>query len=183
MSLGMTLIPVALGGDSRQPVFQSRDRMRLAGEDLPAAVRRRLAEATGLIHPPEMTIDAADAVPARTEAAEALSDIDYGNWTERRPIDVARLDPGAFELWRTDPTAAPHGGESLADVRMRVDRWLTSLDARSGHLAALCPAIVAKVVVAAALDAPLSIIWRLDLLPWSMTELTQFRGRWTLRLG
>lgn len=183
MALRMTLIPAPTAEGISQPIFQGRDQRRVGGEDLHEAARLRLAEATVLSHPPELTIEADVSAKVRIEAADALSEVDYGSWTRRPLSDVARLAPQAFELWRTDLMAAPHGGESLVHVRARVGRWLKSVEQQSGRIVVVCPSLIAKVVLSVALDAPLPLIWRLDLLPSSATELTHYQGRWMLRLG
>lgn len=183
MAVRMTLICVPTGNESYAPLFPSRDRLVLPFEILSEKIRRRLNEADHLIHSPAIVIGSSASVRARAEAAEALSDLDYGSWTNRAMADIARDDPGAFELWRTDMAAAPHGGESVVSARERVGQWLTSIDERIGHIVTMCPAVIARIVLVAALDAPLPMIWRLDLMPWSAVELTRYGGRWALRLG
>jgi len=178
MALRLTLIPVPAGNDARAPLFPGRDRLDLPFEGLAESVRRRLAEADRIIHAPEIVLGSGGA-----EAAAALSEVDYGGWTGRAMADVATGDPEAFEVWRTDMAAAPHGGESLLAVRARVGRWLATIEGRQGHLTALCSPVVARIALTAALDAPLTMIWRLDPMPWAMIELTFHRGRWALRLG
>jgi broad specificity phosphatase PhoE len=48
---------------------------------------------------------------------DRLAELDYGDWDEQR---VADLPHHTVERWRSDPTFAPPGGESLADLRARV---------------------------------------------------------------
>ncbi len=183
MAARLTLISVPTGNDRRAPRFPGRDRLDLPFDSLPETIRRRLAEADSLIHSPEIVLGVHATVRTRAEAAAALFELDYGGWTNQVMADVADETPGAFDLWRTDMAAAPHGGESMLDVRGRIGRWLASLDERSGSIVALCPALIVKIALVAALDAPLPMIWRLDPLPWSATELTRHGGRWALRLG
>ncbi|WP_169453550.1 histidine phosphatase family protein [Pleomorphomonas oryzae] len=178
MAARLTLISVPTGNDRRAPHFPGRDRLDLPAEGLPEAVSRCLADADRLVHPPEIAIGAGH--PAPVETTKALSDLDYGNWTNRAIADIAGAEPAAFELWRTDMTAAPHGGESFAVARQRVGRWLASL--AETPVVALCPTTIVRLALVTALEAPLPLIWRLDPMPWSATELTRHGGRWALRL-
>lgn len=183
MAHRLTLISVPTDDDRRAPRFPGRDRLDLPFDSLPEAVRRCLADADHLIHAPEIALGASAAVRAPAEVAEALSDLDYGSWTNRPMAEVAAADPAGFEVWRMDGTAAPHGGEAIAGARDRVGRWLAALDGQSGCIVALCPAVIVRIALAAALDAPLQMIWRLDPMPWSASHLTRHGDRWSLRLG
>jgi len=69
---------------------------------------RQTAEAMGL-----------DAVPE-----SGLAGCDFGAWTGRTLDDVLGATPDAVTAWLTDPTACPHGGESLSALLERVGRWL-----------------------------------------------------------
>jgi broad specificity phosphatase PhoE len=80
----------------------------------------------------------------------------------------------------TDPDAAPHGGESLAQVLARVRGWLDAQAGLSGTAVAITHAGVVKAAVVAALDAPPSAFWRIDVAPLSVTELHAHDGRWTV---
>ena len=183
MAARLTLISVPTGNDRRAPRFPGRDRLDLPFESLPETVRRSLAEAYRLIHSPEIVLGASAAVRAPAEAAGALAELDYGRWTGRAMTEIAHDDPDGFDLWRTDAAAAPHGGEAIADARQRIGGWLASLEDRSGSIVALCPALMTRLVLVAALDAPLPTIWHLDPMPWSASQLTRHGGRWALRLA
>lgn len=180
MAAHLTLISVPTGNDRRAPHFPGRERLPLPSEGLPDAVRQCLAEADRLAHPPEIAFG--DGHPAPVETTKALSDLDYGGWTNRAIADIAGAEPAAFDLWRTDMAAAPHGGEPFASARHRIGRWLVTLEEMSGSIVALCPATVVRLALVAALDAPLPMIWRLDPMPWSVSQLTRHGGRWSLRL-
>lgn len=179
MAARLTLISVPTGNDRRAPHFPGRDRLDLPSQGLPEAVSRFVAEADRLAHPPEIVVGIGHPAPA--EVATALSDLDYGGWTNRTIADISGAEPAAFEQWRTDMAAAPHGGESFASARQRIGRWLASLEEVS--MVALCPATIVRLALVTALDAPLTMIWRLDPMPWSASQLTRHGGRWSLRLA
>lgn len=177
MSARLTLIAVPSGDDVRSPRFPGRQRLNLDAAGLPEPVRSRLAGADALFHAPEIALGT-----FRGEAVAALAEVDPGRWAGRAMAEVADAEPEAFALWRTDMAFAPAGGEALLSARARAGRWLASLAGRSGDMAALAPMIMARVLLTAALDAPLPLVWRIDVMPWSATGLTRHRDRWALRL-
>ncbi|WP_370677091.1 histidine phosphatase family protein [Pleomorphomonas sp. PLEO] len=183
MAARLTLITVPTDNDRRAPRFPGRDRLDLTFESLPETVRRCLSEADHLIHAPEIAIGPNATVRVPAEVAEALSNLDYGNWANRTMTEIAGADPAGFEVWRMDMAAAPHGGEAISSARDRVGGWLAGLEERSGAIVALCPATIVRIALTAALEAPLSMIWRLDPMPWSACELTRHGDRWSLRLS
>ena len=183
MAVRLTLISVPIDNDRGAPRFPGRDRLDVAFDSLPEPVRRCLDDADHLIHAPEIVLGFSAALRAPAEMAEALSDLDYGNWANRTIADVAGSDPAGFEVWRMDGAVAPHGGEAIAGARDRVGRWLAALDGRSGAIVALCPALIVRIALTAALDVPLQMIWRLDPMPWSASQLTRHGDRWSLRLS
>lgn len=146
---------------------------------------RAAAERVGLIS----RLDACQTGPERrcgqTAAAlglhavvePALADLDHGRWRGRSLSDVP-----ADELarWVSDPTANPHGGETLVSLVNRVARWLAG--ERSRREAAITHQSVVRAAVLIALNAPTSAFWRIDAPPLSVTELTGAPGRWSLRL-
>jgi len=53
-----------------------------------------------------------------------LRDCDYGRWTGRSFDEVQAQEPEALADWIKDPSATPHGGESVVAVMARVSIWL-----------------------------------------------------------
>jgi broad specificity phosphatase PhoE len=87
-------------------------------------------------------------------------------------------------IWLTDPTRAPHGGESVVELIARVGRWMDSLTTgrteRTRVVAVTHPAVI-RAAILVALDAPPKSFWRIDIAPVSRTVM-HFRGHaWTLR--
>jgi broad specificity phosphatase PhoE len=69
----------------------------------------------------------------------------------------------------------------VVDVMIRVRKWLDSLAARRGRLAAVTHPAVIRAAVLVALDAPPRSFWRVDVAPASRTVM-HLRGQaWTLR--
>lgn len=80
----------------------------------------------------------------------------------------------------TDPTARPHGGETLAELGARVGRWLDAEATLDGDAVAITHPAVVRVAVLHALHAPAESFWRVDAEPLSITELHARSGRWRL---
>jgi broad specificity phosphatase PhoE len=95
---------------------------------------------------------------------QGLLDIDYGHWGGRSFDDVAARWPDLYRLWRT----APHqvqipGGESLADVRARVEQGLCEIVAcHEGEIVVLVGhQVVNKILICVMLGLGTSAFWRI----------------------
>lgn len=140
--------------------------------------------------PPYDAVFCAPEVSARETASllgadpviiEPLRDADYGLWNGRGLDEIAAGSPLDLQAWLSAPAAAPHGGESFDDVRLRCVAWLDSQHAMGGHRLAVTHAIILKLVLAHVLEAPLSAIWRADVEPLGALTLTSNGQRWALR--
>ena len=175
MAIRLTLIAVPPAG--RAPAFPTRQPVTLRAGDLPPPVAAHIAAADRRLCAPEIRLDGSLAAEAVADLAEA----DYGRWSGRKFADIA-VDPAGIEAWRGDAAAAPHGGESLADVRQRVESWLRRSLGENGRLAVLASATIVRTAVLAVLDAPTSALWSLEVTPWAEVGLTGDGRRWALRL-
>ncbi|MEV6330249.1 histidine phosphatase family protein [Streptomyces sp. NPDC051909] len=110
----------------------------------------------------------------------ALAGCATGRWRGRRLDELTVEEPASVAAWLTDPGAAPHGGESLRELRARVAEWMEGLG--SGTLCAVAEPDVIRAAVAHALGAPEEVFWRLDVRPLSRTTLSGRAGRWNLLL-
>ncbi|MFE0646640.1 histidine phosphatase family protein [Streptomyces sp. NPDC058877] len=128
---------------------------------------RRTAEALGL-----------QAVPLGELAGCAM-----GRWRGRGLAEVAEADAAGVSAWLSDPTAAPHGGESLRDLRVRVGSWLDDLRDGSGRVVAVVEPDVIRAATVHALAVPDATAWRLDVRPLAAVHLSGRAGRWNLRTG
>ena len=107
-----------------------------------------------------------------------LADLDCGRW---RGDVLGRVDPADLAIWLTDPTRAPHGGESVVDLIERVRGWMDSVTADRARLVAVTHPSVIRAAIVIALDAPPKSFWRIDIAPASRTVM-HFRGHaWSLR--
>jgi len=108
-----------------------------------------------------------------------LADLDCGRW---RGKVLANIGPVDLEAWLTEPSHAPHGGESIADLIDRVDGWLGSLTDDTLRTVAVTHPAVIRAAILLALDTQAKSFWRIDIAPLSRTVMHFRGGRWTLRL-
>lgn len=132
--------------------------------------------------PSERCVSTAEALRLDAGTEPVLGDWDMGRWHGLRLADVSTSEPDAVSAWLSDPSAAPHGGESLLDLTARVGAWLESLTGVGSVLAVVEPAVVRAAVVHG-LGLPAEAFWRLDVAPLTLTELSGRSGRWNLRCG
>jgi broad specificity phosphatase PhoE len=120
----------------------------------------------------------AELLGLRADTEPLLADLNCGSW---RGNVLGGIAPAELTLWLTDPTQAPHGGESVAALVQRVRGWLDALAARRGRLVAVTHPGVVRAAILVALDAPPKSFWRIDVGPVSRTVM-HLRGQaWTVR--
>jgi broad specificity phosphatase PhoE len=94
---------------------------------------------------------------------------------------VGGVQSDDLAIWLTDPTRAPHGGETVVALIDRVAGWMDSLTARRTRLVAVTHPAVVRAAILVVLNAPPKSFWRIDIAPVSRTVM-HFRGHaWTLR--
>jgi broad specificity phosphatase PhoE len=109
-----------------------------------------------------------------------LRDCDYGRWTGRSFDEVQAHEPEALADWIKDPSATPHGGESIVAMIARVSAWLDTQLTTSGMILAVTHASVIRAAIVCALEAEPRSFWHIDVAPLSLTQLSGCGGRWTL---
>jgi broad specificity phosphatase PhoE len=109
-----------------------------------------------------------------------LAECDFGLWSGRSLAAVHCAEPEAAREWMTDPSARPHGGESLTMFAARVTRWLDAQAHQEGCMVAITHAGVVKSALVHALGAPIRAFWQIEVAPLGITELHAHDGRWTL---
>lgn len=97
--------------------------------------------------------------------------------------EVTAHEPGAVDLWLSDPRAAPHGGESLLAFISRIGGWLDTRPADDGgQIVAVAEPSVVRAALVYALKAPPLTYWNVDVRPLSTMTLTGRSGSWHLCL-
>ena len=157
-------------------------------EPLEASAAQALQALRGKVRPYALAFTAPSRAARETaavlglsvEVEPALRDCDYGRWRGLASKDVAGREPDAFAAWLGDPSAAPHGGESLAALIERVGASLTQSLAREGATLAVTHAPVVRAAIVNALGAGPSAFARIDVAPLSLARLSGHAGRWNL---
>lgn len=144
------------------------------------ALVERFDAARRLICAPELrTRQTAAWFGADVQVDEALRDCDWGRWHGQSIKALQATEDAALHTWLEDPHAAPHGGESVAQLCERVAIWLASLQGAPGHVVAVTHPFVIRAALTHVMRA--SAFHDIDVEPLSMLEL-RFTGRWRLCL-
>jgi broad specificity phosphatase PhoE len=131
--------------------------------------------------PARRAIETAVALNLSAETDPQLRDMDLGRWAGRTFSDIEASEPREMLRWLSDPSASPHGGESVEELLVRVRTWLNELLERRGRIAAVThPAVIRAAIVVAIEATPISF-WRIDIVPLGVAELTSNGMRWTLK--
>ncbi|MEU6038255.1 bifunctional RNase H/acid phosphatase [Actinomadura sp. NPDC047616] len=132
--------------------------------------------------------DTAAAVAAETGAPvrveDGLRETDFGDWEGLTFAEVGERWPGELKAWLADPSAAPPGGESFTATARRVRTALDKLKVRHRHRKVLVITHVTpiKLLVVAALGAPMSAMYRMQLDVASLSRIDWYDdGPATLR--
>lgn len=128
--------------------------------------------------PEKRTRQTAELLGLQAEVEPQLADLDCGRW---RGDVLSGVLSAELAIWLTDPTQAPHGGESVVDLIGRVRGWMDTVATHRGRLVAVTHPSVIRAAILIVLDAPPKSFWRIDIAPASRTVM-HFRGHaWTLR--
>ncbi|WP_225796217.1 histidine phosphatase family protein [Streptomyces aculeolatus] len=126
------LVTPAINAELRHAAFGADEPLDAAGR---GAAERAGAHAAASLrtHTPAYAAPSvrcrqtADALGLAAEPEAELADWDVGIWRGRELEELAAAEGEAVRAWLTDPAAAPHGGESLLQLRGRVGVWLDGL--------------------------------------------------------
>ncbi|MFD7430671.1 histidine phosphatase family protein [Streptomyces sp. NPDC059818] len=188
MTVRVMLISPAMNAALREARFAGDAPLDDSGLRQAAAVADAVPAAGRCLRGPSPRCAAtADALGLRAGVEHALRDWEMGRWSGARLTEVSAREPEGVAAWLADPSAAPHGGESLLELCARVGAWLDTLGSPDGSddgrvLGVAEPAVIRAAAVRA-LDLPPQAFWRLDVAPLTVTELSGRSGRWNLRCG
>lgn len=155
-------------------------RARSAAGSLPAA-QRVLVSPTARCRETASALGFDGTVDGTVESAPA--GLDVGGWRGRTLADVSADAPEAVALWLADPTAAPHGGESVHQLCERVSAWLDEAARFPGRTVAVVEPEIVRAAAVRALGAPEPAFWRIDVPPLTVTEFSGRAGRWNATFG
>jgi broad specificity phosphatase PhoE len=182
MSIILTLISHASTRAVRDAAFPMDEPLDPQGRAKAAALaadRRRIDVA--LTSPALRARQTAEALQLDATVDPALRDIDLGRWAGLVLSDIQGTEPDAVADWISKTDAAPHGGESVADVLERIAPWLGSLSRGAKHVVAVTHPAVIRAAVILAIDAKPASFWRIDVAPLCRVRLSGNGFRWNLQ--
>lgn len=141
-----------------------------------------LRHARSITSAPELrTRQTAGALTPEFAIDSALRDLDCGRWAGLSLDAVQEEEPDGLMAWVSSVDAAPHGGESVTSLIGRVADWLSGQISAGGHAIAVTHPAVIRAAIVSILNAPGESFWKIDVQPWSVTELSSDGRRWALR--
>jgi len=154
------------------------------GERQAAAVAARLGEIGGvdavITSPMKRTraTASAEALGMPVEEVDDFRECAFGEWEGLTFEEVRARWPEQLAAWLGDTSVPPPGGESFDDVRRRVRRARDQLLADYSEQTVLVVTHVTpvKLLVADALGAPMTALYRMELSPATLTEVQWYAG-------
>ena len=181
MTARLILICHASTDAVRQPAFPADEPLDDRGRARAAALAAHLPRADGHWTSPELrTRQTAAALQLQATALPMLRDCDYGAWRGHPFEEILAQDPDGVSDWLRDPTATPHGGESLGSLIQRVAEWLAGETAPHRQSIVVTHASIIRAAIVHAIDAAPQSFWRIDIAPLSMTRISAANGHWNL---
>ncbi len=121
--------------------------------------------ASPLLRTVQTAQEVATAVGAPVVTDDGFRETDFGEWEGMTFAEVRERWPDEMATWMTNPQVAPPGGESFADVNVRVAEALNRvLTEREGQRVLIVSHVTPiKALVAAALLAPPDALYRMHL--------------------
>lgn len=117
-------------------------------------------------------------VRADSVVLDGLAGPDFGAWTGLGLEDVLSRDAGGLQQWIADPTASPHGGESLAQHLDRVAALLDGYEWPEQGAAVVASSFTVRAACAHALAAGPASLSHLDVVPGASATLGRHAGTW-----
>lgn len=103
-----------------------------------------------------------------------IAEAAFGEWDGCTFAEVMDRDPQRLEAWLGSPNVRPPGGESMEDVAARVERAQARLlrDYAGKELLVVSHVTPIKMIVRHALDAPMSVVFKMELAAASITTIS-----------
>jgi broad specificity phosphatase PhoE len=181
MTARLILVCHASTAAVRAPAFPADEPLDARGRERAKALANTLPRIERCFASPEQrTMQTTEALGLNAIALPILRDCDYGTWRGCAYDDVVAREPDAVAKWLHDPSAAPHGGETLQSLMQRVGEWLGGENVTHRQTIVVTHASVIRAVIVQAIEAELPSFWRIDIAPLSVTRLTGDGSRWNL---
>ena len=131
--------------------------------------------------PARAAVETATALGFNASVIDELRDLDVGAWAGRSLADIAATEPQAAAAFIANPEFAGHGGEAIAAFIARFDRWLAGIAERRETMIAVASPAVVRAVFVAAVRAPPSSLWHVDVAALATLKLSSDGRRWAVR--
>jgi broad specificity phosphatase PhoE len=182
MPTRITLICHGATSASRSLAFPLDEPIEPEAVERAAALRKKLRRPDRIWTSPALRArQTAEALALDAVTDPQLRDCDYGRWAGQTLSDIRQDEPENVAAWLGDAEAAPHGGESVADLIRRIAGWLDQRGRDGGHHIVVTHAAVIRAAVLHALRAPAECFWHIDIGPLSTIDLRNDGHRWTWR--
>ncbi len=168
-----------LGGDNPGLSDEGRDQIRAVADWISP-----LADAVDVVitSPVRRTRESAEILAERLghslEEEAGFAEMEFGAWDGLTFAEVAEQHQEDLTAWLGSVEQAPPGGETFRDVEKRVLEGLDRLLAahRGKTVVVVSHVTPIKTLVAAAVDAPLESVFRMELTPASVTVLAFYES-------
>lgn len=131
--------------------------------------------------PAQAARETAQALGLSAMVDEPLRDCDFGRWKGLKFQQVLLKEPLKLFDWMGDPSEAPHGGETVAQLVERVGAWIALRGQAKGHTVAITHASVLRAAAVHVLEAGGKSFWRIDPTPLTRIDLRTNGKRWVMR--
>jgi broad specificity phosphatase PhoE/ribonuclease HI len=138
--------------------------------------------------PVRRTLESAEILAAAlgrsVEVEPGFAEMEFGVWDGMTFAEVGEKYPDELKAWLGSLDMAPEGGESFRVVQQRVLDGLARLkETHAGKTVVVVSHVTPiKTLVAHAVDAPLDAVYRMELTPASVTVLSYFDDRASMRM-
>ena len=175
---GLASANPGLSDDGRDQVRAVADWLGPIADKVDAVVSspvRRTLESAGIL---------AAALGREVEVEPGFAEMEFGAWDGMTFAEVGEQHPDELKAWLGSLDVAPGGGESFRTVQARVLGGLGRLlEQHAGRTVVVVSHVTPiKTLVAHALDAPLEAVFRMELTPASVTVISWYGDRPSMRM-
>jgi broad specificity phosphatase PhoE/ribonuclease HI len=164
---------------------EGRDQIRAVGDWL-APIAEKIDVVVS--SPVRRTLESAEILGAvlgrEVEVEPGFAEMEFGAWDGMTFTEVGEKHPDELTAWLGSLDIAPGGGESFRVVEKRVlDALSRVLEQHAGKTIVVVSHVTPiKTIVAHALDAPLQSVFRMELSPASITVVSWYDERPSVRM-
>ena len=187
MTMRLHLLCSASTASISSVAFAADEPLNSRGQESLSSLPGRLPSCDIVLRSPALCAEqTADGLALASAIEPLLRDCDFGRWAGRSLEDVQANEPAAIADWLRNPNAAPHGGESFADVTKRVAGWMDQMLTKAGSVLAITHGLVIRAAIAHTLGAG-PRLRHIDVAPLARTKLSGRRAdagrspRWSRR--